>query len=307
MTNKKEYIIFFGSSSSSLKILSSLKHKYNIALIVTTKHKNNIMPNYSILNNIAILEVDKLSSKFCDEIESVINKYKVRVGVVVDFGLIIPADLINTFSSGIINVHYSLLPKYRGASPIESALLANDGYTGISFILIEPSLDSGPIISQYKYKIKNNDQQLSLTDALDILAVKYINQDLAKYLSKSITPIRQDNSKASFCGLIKKEDGLINIKDSTQDIIAKIRAFYHWPSAWLIHNQKRIKLYGYGITLTINDEENSDKTLSFIRIGSSLYLKAKDGLLEITKLQIEGKSIIDSKSAINGYSKLLGI
>jgi methionyl-tRNA formyltransferase len=301
----KDNIIFFGSSNSSLKLIKELENNYNIPLVITTKHKNNVIVNhFQDIKETNVLEVEKLNPSIYDRVEDFIKTYSINMAVVVDFGLIIPADFIVAFKRGIINVHYSLLPKYRGASPIESAILADDDITGVSFMLIEPTLDSGPVLSQYEYSIKNNDNKITLTDHLDDLALLHINKDLKKYLNGEIMAKEQDHSMASFCGLIKKEDGLITEDDSAQNIISKVKAYYDWPSAWLMHGNKRIKIYEYGQVLPTVDGGNK---MSFVKIGSSLYLQAKDALLEINKLQIEGKKAIDGKSAINGYKSFFNL
>jgi methionyl-tRNA formyltransferase len=163
-----------------------------------------------------------------------------EVSVVVAYGKILPEEILNLPKFGSINIHYSLLPKYRGASPVESAILAGDAETGISIQKMEFKMDAGPIIAQEKVQILPDEKAAELRTRLIKIGGKLLVNTLPEFIDGKITPISQDESRATHCKKIKKEDGLIDLNDDTVKNYNKFRAYATWPRTFFFKDGKRI-------------------------------------------------------------------
>ncbi|MBI3305735.1 methionyl-tRNA formyltransferase [Candidatus Nomurabacteria bacterium] len=160
--------------------------------------------------------------------------------VVVAYGKIMPEKIINSPKLGSINIHYSLLPKYRGASPVESAILNGDKVTGVTIQKMELALDSGPIIAQEKTEISPDEKAPDLRERLIKIGGELLVKILPEYAAGKIKPAPQNGSFASVCRKIKKEDGLINLDDDAVKNYNKFRAYAVWPRTFFFKNNKRI-------------------------------------------------------------------
>lgn len=189
-------------------------------------------------NNIKCLKPEKINQEFIDEFE----KLNIDLSIVVAYGKILPEKLITTPKLGTINIHYSLLPKYRGASPLEATLLNSDTTTGVSIQQMAFKLDSGPIIAEEKIDIGIKDTKEELKNKLINLGGNLLSRILPKIINKEIIPRIQDESLATYCKKIKKEDGEININGDAILNYNKYRAFYGWPGIFFFKNGKRIKI-----------------------------------------------------------------
>ncbi len=161
--------------------------------------------------------------------------------LVVAYGKIIPEDIINMPKLGSINIHYSLLPKYRGASPVESAILNGDTETGISIQKMEYKMDTGPIIAQKKVEIKPDEKTGELRKRLIKIGGELLIKILPDFIDGKIKLTPQDERQASVCKKIKKEDGLINLgAELPSDLYNKFRAYATWPRTYFFFDEKRI-------------------------------------------------------------------
>ena len=160
--------------------------------------------------------------------------------IVVAYGKILSEELINLPKFGSINIHYSLLPKYRGASPVESAILNADTETGISIQKMQFKMDSGPIIAQETVDILPDEKAAELRKRLIKTGGELLVKTLPDYIENKITPIPQNETQATFCKKIKKEDGLIDLNDDSIKNYNKFRAYATWPRTFFFKNNKRI-------------------------------------------------------------------
>ena len=220
--------------------------------------------------------------------------------------------ILNLFSLGIINIHPSLLPKYRGASPIQSVLLNGEKQSGVSIMLLEKEMDAGPIIAQEKIKIDPKDNHETLNQKLFYLGNKLLLDNLEKYINKKITAHPQDNNQATYSKIIKKENGLIDWNNSAEKINNQIRAFYTWPGAYTYFNGKpqhlnkcRGKLFKI-IKADISDQ-NTDHQLGKIFLeNQQIAIQTQQGLLYPSIVQIEGKQKMDITPFSNGQQNFIG-
>ncbi len=225
------------------------------------------------------------------------------------YGKIIPENIFNTPSFKTINIHPSLLPKLRGASPIQSALLEDLNETGISLIVIDKEIDHGPIISQEKIKIKPNDTYDTLEPKLADLGVKMLIRDLSLYASNKLKPLPQDHSQATFTRKIEKQDGKINWDKPAQEIYNQWRAFIRWPGVFTFipkkDSQVRLNLVKISIA-SIPAQLNMNEPGIIFSSGNQVFVKCGNGLIEVHQTQPEGKQIMSAREFINGYQNLLG-
>ncbi len=248
--------IFWGTPDVASETLQILKENgYIPSLIITAPDKPQgrkmlITPPpvkvWAIENNIPYLQPESF-------LEAQLKGTSPKLGfeetqpdlfIVVAYGKIIPENIINLPKLGSINIHYSLLPKYRGASPVESAILNGDIETGVSIQKMEYKMDTGLIIAQEKVEIKPNEKAAELRTRLikigGELLVKTLKTSLANGYSPDTSGEKQDESKATYCKKIKKEDGLIDLNDDPIKNYNKFRAYATWPRTFFFKEGKRI-------------------------------------------------------------------
>jgi len=198
-------------------------------------------------NNIPCLKPEKLDDKFYNQLKPSCLAPSCLF-IVVAYGKIIPEEILNIPKIGSINIHYSLLPKYRGASPVETAILNGETETGITIQKMELKMDSGPIIAQEKVNIFSDERAPDLRKRLikvgGELLIKTLNTPSASGISPYVcggwVGVPQDETEATFCKKIKKEDGLIDLNDDSTKNYNKFRAYATWPRTFFFRNKKRV-------------------------------------------------------------------
>ncbi len=241
MKKNKLNFIFFGTpdvASSTLEILK--QGRFLPSLIVTSPDQKQgrkmiLTPPpvkvWAEENNIPYIQPEKLNDL----------KINADLFIVVAYGKIMPEKLINLPKLGSINIHYSLLPKYRGASPVESAILNGDTETGVTIQQMAFKIDSGAILVQEKVDILPDEKAQDLRIRLIQIGGKLLVKSLPNIISQKITPTPQDEENSTHCGKIKKEDGLMDMKnESSADLYNKFRAYALWPRTFFFKNNKRI-------------------------------------------------------------------
>lgn len=303
MPNKFK-LVFFGSPSfASYSLSALLKANFKITAVVTQKPKfkgrNKILTatDLSVTAShygLKIITPDVFDNKVILELK----KLKADAFVVVAYGKILPPEIINLPPKGLINLHPSLLPKYRGPSPVQNTLLNNDKLTGLSIMKLDNKVDHGPILYQIIEPIKSTDNNQSLTDRLFALGANYLPKILFKYLNDELTPIPQDHTKATYTKMIKKEDGLINWQKDATTIRQQILAFQPWPAAYTYCQKKLFKIYLSKVIIGKfpPGKIKIDKKNTLLLVGTG-----KD-TLSIEKIQPEGKNILNIKDFISGYN-----
>lgn len=262
-TNKLNFI-FFGTPDVASETLEILKQSgYLPALIVTSpdaksgrglKTQASPVAIFAEKNNIQCLKPEKLDAEFYNKLKSI----GYRLSIVVAYGKIIPKNILEIPELGSINIHYSSLPKYRGASPVESAILNGDTETGVTIQQMEYKMDSGPIIAHEKVLIIRNEKTPDLRARLIKIGAELLVKNLPKIESGNIEKISQNEQEATYCGKIKKEDGLINLEKEEQVVLYnKFRAYAHWPRIFFFKNNKRV---------IISDAELVDNKLLIKRV-----------------------------------------
>lgn len=238
----KPRIVFFGTPQLGVQVLEKLITKDFKPIVVITREdkpagrgQKPTPPPVKILAQkykIPILQPKKLKDN--DKILTNLQSLKADLFLVAAYGRIIPKEILEIPKYGTLNVHPSLLPKYRGASPIQAAILDGERETGVTIILLDEELDHGPIIAQEKLSIENTDTSESLTKKLGELGARLLIKSIPDWIEGKIKPREQDHQKATFTKILTKEEGFIDLSNppSAEKFNRMVRAFYPWPGVW---------------------------------------------------------------------------
>ena len=243
-------IIFMGTPIFAVPILKSLyQNGYPISVVYTQppqKSQRGQKINKSPVQGISeTLNIDFRCPKTLrdnDEEYNFIKELNADLAIVVAYGQIIPENFLNLTKKGFINIHASILPKWRGAAPIQRSIMKLDTETGISIMKINKELDSGPISNIYKIKIDHNNNTQEISEKLSLLAAEKILDNIDEIFEDKIQFIDQEHSKATYAKKIDKNEGKINWSDKAINIIAKINGLFPTPGAFFIFNGERYKI-----------------------------------------------------------------
>lgn len=279
----KQNIIFFGSGWFVIPVIKKLT-KFNLQLVITNEANGKVV-EFCIKNNIPYIASDLKDGTIIEKIKNL----KPSVAVLASYGAFIPASILKLFPSGIINIHPSLLPKWKGPSPVQYQLLNGDSTTGVTLITLDDQIDHGPILSSRAYQAQGNETAEDLLTILfEIGADLIVDQIMQLEDGKQLIGKQQDHTKESWSYKIEKKDGMIDLNSLNKNITntsnweieldRKIRAFYPWPGVWFLYKPDG------SLTNTTN----------------KLYGKIIK-LLPNNRIQIEGKNPMSLKDFINGF------
>ena len=298
-------LIFMGTPDFAVPILQSIKfseHKILCVYTQTPKKKNRgqkkgLTPihEFSKQNNLNVRHPEKLDTE--EEIEF-FKKEKPDVVVVVAYGKILPKRLLNIKNIQFINVHASLLPKWRGAAPIQRAIMNLDKETGISIMKIIPKLDAGPIMMKSKIKISENANYEIISKELSYLGAKMIKESLNLIEQNKTEFIQQDEKLASYAEKIIKSEAEINWNDKAKKIVAKINALYPSPGSWFKHNGNRIKI--------TKAQETNLKGKPGEILNENFIIACQENSVKILELQKEGKKKMKTSEYLKGNKLDIG-
>ena len=302
-------IIFMGTPDFSVPTLEKLYSDSDIEIsyVVTkadTKSNRGQKINFSDVKKKAVeLGIEVLQPTKIKDDREVIEKMKLEQPdfiIVVAYGQILSKEILDIPRVACINGHASLLPKYRGASPIQSAILNGDKVTGTTSMLMDVGLDTGDILMQREIDIDKKETSDSLFEKLSYLTADVILDTIKNY--DNINRIKHDDSLATKSVIIKKEFGKIDFKNETKvEIDRKVRAYTSWPSAFIEIDSVQYKIWDVNI---LEEEINCALATKFGEdiyiLDNKLYAQCKDGFIEILELQKSGKNRMKSKDFING-------
>jgi methionyl-tRNA formyltransferase len=296
-------IIFFGNTKYSLIGAKIIHEHLGLSHIITIPDRpdkrGKLMPSplkiFGVENTIPVMEINKITDETIEQIAELQPDFF----VVEDYGLILPAKLLEIPKYAALNIHHSLLPKYRGSSPAPTALLNGDEITGVSVIKMTDKLDAGEILGQKEYTITSNDTTDSLLMILNKLGGELIVTILKDY--ENVKPIIQNENEVVSTKMMHKEDGYIDIESppTPEKLDRMIRAYYPWPTVWT--------------RLTINGQEKIIKLLPNLSLREASKMSdvaipaLPAGRSSKILLQVEGKNPMSVKDFINGYPELIEI
>ncbi len=309
----KPTIIFFGTSAFAVPALDLLiKSGFTLSAVVTAPDKpagramhlrRSAVKEYILKNNpqgaIVVFEPEKITEEFIELIAS----YKPFVGVVAAYGIILPKALIELFPKGIMNIHPSLLPKYRGPSPIQGAILAGDTETGATIMQIDEKMDHGPIIATAIYKLPASVTYQELHDALAKIGAGLLVRSLPQWLESKIMPCPQDDAIATYTKLLKKEDGRIDWSRDAIYIERMVRVYNPWPGAYTTApNGRIIKL----LRVEVVDTDTSGHAGLVFLDNKALCVFAGKGAVKILALQPESKNVLSPEAYLRSNKEIVG-
>jgi len=297
MKSEKPSLVFFGSGPVAARSLSLLMQEFEVEAIITKPTTKADME--AVAGGVPVLcASNKLELSKLFETHS----FKSKVGVLIDFGIIVEQDIIDYFELGIVNSHFSILPELRGADPISFAILEGRKTTGVSLMLLVRGMDEGPILITREITLTDTDSAVELSTKLIQLSHSMLTDVLPKYLSGGIEPVPQDTglTTPTYTRKLTKQDGLIDWNKDAVTIEREIRAFIEWPKS-------RTKLGEIEVVIT---QAYSDLSITAgLRPGevqivpnvNLLRVVTKNGFLYIQKLKPVGKNEMDCIAFINGY------
>lgn len=310
MQENKIKIIFFGTSEFSEVILDSLiKAGYDIAGAFTQpdqkvgrrqEWQKTPVKILAEKNGIPVFNPRKLDTVALEEIKKITPDLIITAA----YGKIIPQSILDIPKFGAINVHPSLLPKFRGPSPIQNVLLTGERETGTTIMLMDAGMDTGDILAQKNISIDPDEKLPELSQKLSVLSAELLLEAIPLWTEGKIQPQKQKNEDATSCRLISKEDGKIDWRESAQKIYNKYRAFYSWPGIFTVWNGKRIKLNK--IYLGKNESGKKTEPGKIVQIDGKIVVGTGEGMIILEELQLEGKPGVKITDFVNGYKNFIG-
>jgi methionyl-tRNA formyltransferase len=296
--SKLPKLVFFGNerlatgvSTDVPALRALLKAGYEVAVVVAN-HTEGVSRQQRGLEIVEVAHAYHIPVLIPDKLEDVaerLAKTGAHAGVLVAFGKIIPQSVIDIFPKGIINIHPSLLPKYRGPTPVETAILDGADQTGVSLMALSAKMDAGAVYLQQPIELSGNETKPELAKKLLAEGVKLLSDNLGYILDGTLEPIPQDASQASYTKMLTKQDGWTDFDEPAEQIERKVRAFLGWPKT-------RAKIHGQEIVITKAKLAKDAK-------DGHLVVEAKPGWLEIQELIGPSGRNMSGADFLRGYKK----
>ena len=251
--------------------------------------------------NLPEVQPDSLRSA---EVVAELADFRPEVIVVVAFGQILPQAVLDLPRHGCINVHPSLLPRFRGASPVTAAILAGDEVTGVSIMLMDAGMDTGPVLAQEKVSISTDDTTGSLTAKLSLAGVGLLQGVLSRWPGSEITPQPQNEAEATYCQPITKEEGEIDWHMPAVNIWRQVRAFDPWPGSRTRWRGKQLKIIE-AVPLP-GEAAEAGRVVALSRPEAGFGVCTGEGILGVAKVQLEGKRAMAAAEFLRGQKDFIG-
>ena len=247
--------------------------------------------------NIPVYQPEKIKLDY-----SFMDELKPDLVITLAYGQIVPQGFLDIPKYGCLNLHGSLLPKYRGASPVQSALINNEKVTGVTLMEMVKAMDAGRMYAKKEIKIENDDNATSLFNKVKEAASELVIESLPSYINGELKGLEQDENEVTFCSTIKPEQEKLDLSLNAQEIVGWIKGLSDEPGAYLYLNNQKFKVFKAKVV----DSSVSSEIGTIIKADKSgLYMQAKDGVISLLEVQKEGKKRMDYRSFVNGNQNLL--
>lgn len=306
--------VFMGTSSLAQTVLKALiDEKYNIVGVFTKPDKK--AGREQVMAEIPVKKLAQESSipvfqpaKFNDDAVDELKKLKPDMIIVAAYGKILPKKVLDMPGFGCLNVHVSLLPKYRGPSPIQNVLMNGEKETGTTIMLMDEGVDTGNMLAQEKIAIADTDTADILSEKLADCSAKLLVRTLPLWVDRKIEPQVQDHTRATLCQLIEREDGHIFWEEEAETIFNKYRALYPWPGIFTFWrngaNLGRLKLLE--ISLQRLNPQTKVPVGQVFELGDKIGVQTFEGVVFLEKIQLEGKKAVPIAEFVNGHPSFVG-
>ena len=304
-------IVYMGTPDFAVGPLKALVEEgYEVTAVVTQPDKpkgrsKELVPppvkEYAVSQNLTVLQPEKIKSP---EAVEELKKYEADLFVVAAFGQILSKEILEMPKYGCINIHASLLPKYRGAAPIQWSIIDGEKETGVTIMQMDEGLDTGDILTTKVVPIADEDTGESLFDKLCVAGSELLLTTIPQIEAGTLSAVKQDESKSTYAKMLKKELGNIDFSKSAKEIWCLVRGLNSWPSAYTYYNNKMMKIWRSQPVA-----ENSDMEPGTLvkKDKESIYVQTGDGLLRILEIQPEGKKRMTVKDFMLGHSFAPGV
>lgn len=292
-------VVFMGTPNFSVPILEELIKNYEVVLVVTQPDKEvgrkriltpSPIKEVALKNNIDVFQPTKIREDYQRILDA-----KPDIIITAAYGQIIPKVLLDYPKYKCVNVHASLLPKYRGGAPIHWAIINGEEYAGVTIMYMAEKMDAGDIISQDKILI-GEANTTELTQKLSILGRDLLIKTLPNIISNNINPIKQNDSEVTFAYNISKEDEKINFNNTCKMVYNQIRGLSDVPGGYALYNDKKVKIYSSSYKEMDIDGEVGE----IVDTNKQLGIKVKNGVIYPLTIQLEGKNKMSIKDFYNG-------
>ena len=313
MRNKKS-VIFMGTPDFAVPSLEKIHKEYHLLSVYTQPPKKSgrglrtkLNPIHEISNDYNLPVKTPQNFKSFDIIEEIKN-LKPDFIIVVAYGIILPKTVLDIPNFFCLNGHASDLPRWRGAAPIQRAIEAGDKTTAACAMIMEETLDTGPVIAKKKINILNKDTASSLHDKLSKLTANVLIESMDKIIQNKYKPIKQKITGITYANKITSNDTLINWSQNNEEILRKLRSLSNWPGGWTYHNQNRIRIHeAKKIEFSVGKENiKPGEFIGYSGNGSPIIQCGSNSFLEITQIQKEGKKKMNSQDFLRGYKINIG-
>ena len=234
---------------------------------------------------------------------SFIDDIKPDLVITLAYGQIVPQGFLDKVPMGCLNIHGSLLPKYRGASPVQSALINNEKVTGVTLMEMVKTMDAGRMYAKKEIVIDEEDNATSLFNKVKEAASELVLESLPLYIKGELKGVEQDENAVTFCSTIKPEQEKLDLSLSAQQLVGWIKGLSDEPGAYLYLNNLKLKIYKAKV---VDNSTNAEVGTIIKADKNGLYMQASDGVISLLEIQKEGKKRMDYRSFINGNQNLLG-
>jgi methionyl-tRNA formyltransferase len=291
-----------GSPDFALPSLAALAKTYSVVGVVTQPDrasgrgrelKSPPVKTLSLKLSIPVMQPEKLRAP---EAMNQLREWNPDLIVVAAFGQILRQDVLDLPRYGCINVHASLLPRWRGAAPINAAILAGDKETGVTIMQMDAGLDTGPMLAAKSIHIGRDDTAGSVFQTLSTLGADLLLETLPEYFSGNLIPVPQPAEGATYAPMLKKEDGLLDFTRTAVELERRVRAMNPWPGTWFVWNGNPLKVLRVSI---ISKDEDRASGSRFIVEGKPAVQSA-EGALVLEEVQPAGRKIMSGKSFLAG-------
>ena len=284
-------IIFMGTPIFAVPILKSLyQNGYPVSVVYSQPPKKSSRGMKTQKSPVHLMaETLNIEARTPDVLkgnsieESFLKNLDADLAIVVAYGKLLPESFLNLTKKGFINIHASILPSWRGAAPIQRAIINLDKKTGISVMKINNKLDSGPVCNKYEIEIKKQDNSETISEKLSLIASEKILDEIDNIIDGKANFIEQEHDKATYANKIEKTEGKINWNIKAEEILGLINGLFPSPGAWFTFKGERYKI--------LKAEVGNSKGEPGIVLGQNLEIGCKEGSLKITEIQRQGKKV----------------
>lgn len=298
-------IVFYGTGEFAATVLKAIADNanYKVLAVITAPDqpagREREIKQSAVKTFAETLGVEILQPASLKEFNAPVLS-EADLGVVAEYGFIIPQRLLDLPKHKTVNLHGSVLPKYRGASPIQTAIMMGETETGVTLMLMDAKMDHGPIIAIQKISILPDETQKELFARMADVASELFLREIPKYISDKLIPVEQNHDEATFCKIFTRDDGRVDFSKPAQNIYNQYRAMTPWPGLWTTFEGKRLKLS----VITPADPKNLSEGQILAQNGHLYVGCGANSAIEATEVQPEGKKPMDAKSFINGARNL---